>query len=147
MDLSVVRPIIRAVATTVVPPMSSLDERAWLEVERVIERALASRSPRVQGQLAMFLRLFQTLPIARYGRTFTALTTARRHAFLASVERSRLLILRRGFWGVRSLIFLAYYTREDVSEEIGYLAVTGGWEAHGGTDATVPLAPMLWIEQ
>jgi gluconate 2-dehydrogenase subunit 3-like protein len=141
-----VRSILRAIATTIVPETSSLDERAWLEVEAVIARAVSSRSPRLARQIVKFLSLIQALPVIRYGRRFTSLNPRQRASFLASLERSRLLVLRRGFWGIRSLIFMGYYTREDVAESIGYRAVAGGWAARGGTVSTIPLAPTLWVE-
>jgi hypothetical protein len=141
-----VRSILRAITTTIVPETSSLDERAWLELEAVIARAASSRGPRVVGQIVKFLRLVQALPVIRYGRRFTSLGPRRRAAFLASLERSRLLVLRRGFWGIRSLIFMGYYTRDDVAESIAYRANTRGWAARGGTVSTIPLAPTLWVE-
>ncbi len=123
-----------------------MDERAWLELEAVVARAMSARSPGVQRQLIVFLRLLQTLPLARYGRPFTSLSAPRRHSFLESMERSRLLLFRRGFWGLRSLVFMGYYTRDDVAKAIGYRSVPGGWEARGRPIATVPLSPALWVE-
>ena len=70
-----------------------------------------------------------------------------RRAVLSRLERSRILLMRRGFWAIRTLIFLGYYTRGDVAESIGYGATAAGWEARGSTVATVPLAPMLWVER
>jgi hypothetical protein len=55
--------------------------------------------------------------------------------------------MRRGFWAVRTLIFLGYYTRGDVAESIGYGATPAGWEGRASTAASVPLAPMLWVER
>ena len=146
MDLAPVRSILRAIAATVVPETSAEDERAWLDLEAVIARAVSTRSPRVQRQIVTFLRLVQGLPIARYGGRFTSLGPRQRAAFLGSLERSRLLLLRRGFREVRSLIFMGYYTRDDVAESIGCRAVAGGWAARGGTVSTIPLAPTLWVE-
>ena len=144
--LAPVRHILRAIATTVVPETVSLDERAWAEVDDVIERAVAQRGERVQRQIVTFLRLVQRLPVARFGRPFTSLDSARRTAFLESLERSRFLLVRRGVWGVRTLVFMAYYTRGAVSEAIGYNPNAHGWSARGGTVTTVPLSPQLWIE-
>ena len=146
MDLAPVRSTLRAIATTVVPETASQEERVWLEMEELIARTVSSRGPLIQEQLVSFLRLAQMLPIARYGRRFTALDDRRRAAFLRSLERSPLLRLRRGFWRVRSLIFMGYYTRDDVAESIGYRAVPEGWAARGGTVSTIPLAPTLWVE-
>ena len=144
--LSPVRSVLRAIATTVVPESASLDERGWVELETVIEEALAKRGPRIQRQLLLFVRVLQLLPIARYGTRLTSLDARRRAEFLEGVERAKLLLVRRGFWGLRTLIFMGYYTREDVAASIGYRAHPDGWAARGGTIATVPLAPTLWVE-
>jgi hypothetical protein len=138
--------ILRAIAATVIPEMASLDERAWAEVDDVIERAIAPRGERVQRQLITFLRLLQGLPVARYGKPFTSLDSARRTAFLESMERSRLLLVRRGFWGVRTLVFMAYYTRADVSEAIGYHPSVEGWTDQGEAAATVSVSRTVWVE-
>lgn len=144
--LSPVRPVLHAVATTVVPESSALDDRGWAELDAVIDGAVAQRDPRIQRQLLVFVRLLQFLPVARYGRPLTRLDARQRTRFLESVERSPLLLVRRGFWGLRTLVFMGYYTRDDVAEAIGYGAHPLGWSARGGTNASVPLAPMLWVE-
>jgi hypothetical protein len=54
--------------------------------------------------------------------------------------------VRRGFWAVRTLIFIGYYSRADVAESIGYHATAAGWAERGGRAATVPMAPVLWVE-
>jgi hypothetical protein len=144
--LPALRPIVHAIATTVVPETSSLDDRAWAELDAVMDSALAQRDERVRYQLATFVRLLQMMPLIRYGRRFTALNARQRTSFLESIERSRLLLLRRGFWGLRTLIYMGYYTRDDVAKSIGYSAHADGWASRGGTVASVPLAPQLWVE-
>jgi hypothetical protein len=144
--LSPVRHILHAVAATIVAESASLDHRGWTELDRVIDDALAIREPSVRRQFVTFLRVLQFLPVVRYGRPLTALNGHQRGAFLESIERSPLLLVRRGFWGVRALVFMGYYTQVEVAAAIGYQASPNGWAARGGTTATVPLAPMLWVE-
>jgi len=145
-ELAPVRHILRAIALTVVPDSTSFDEPAWSELESVVSTALSRRAPPVQRQLIAFLHLLQRLAIVRYGRPLTSLSARRRQAFLAWVERSRVRLVRRGFWRLRTLIFMGYYTRDDVARAIGYQASVRGWHARGGTAASVPLAPTLWVE-
>ena len=144
--LAPVRHILHAIAMTVIPETASLDQRAWSELVGVIDAALAQRGERVRRQLIVFLRLLQALAFARYAKPFTALDATRRIAFLESIERSRVLLVRRGLWGIRTLVFMAYYTRDDVAEAIGYNPSVDGWASYGGTVTTIPLVPTLWIE-
>ena len=144
--LSSVSHILRAVATAVVPETTALDARGWGELESVIARALADREPQVRRQLMTFLRLLQILPVARHGKTLTRLPPEQRTVFLESVERSPVMIIRRGFWGLRTLIFMGYYTRDDVGAAIGYRAHRDGWAARGRPIDVTPLRPSLRLE-
>jgi hypothetical protein len=127
--LNPVRSTFRALATTVVPEASRLDDAGWTEMESIIEHALTSRPPAMRRQLRIFIRLLQLLPLLRYARRFTALDPERRTAFLSTVESSPVVLLRRGFWGLRTLVFMGYYARPAAAAEIGYRAGHLGWEA------------------
>ena len=122
-------PVFRAVATCVVPEAARLDPAQWDELEAIVARAVAARSRAVQRQVALFLTLLEWLPLLRYGRRLSRLDPARQTKFLDRVQRSPLLLLRRGFWGVRTLILMGYYGRPAAAAEIGYRADTRGWEA------------------
>ncbi len=65
----------------------------------------------------------------RHRRRFSNLDTARRAQILDRMQRSRTLLLRRGFWGLRTLVFLGYYGRPEIRRSIGYRAEPGGWAA------------------
>ena len=122
-------PVFRAVATCVVPDAARLDAAQWDEMEAIVARAIAARSRSVQRQLSLFLILLEWLPLLRYGRRLSRLDAARRAKFLDRLERAPLLLLRRGFWGVRTLILMGYYGRPAAAAEIGYRAAARGWEA------------------
>lgn len=124
-----VRNLFRAVATTVVPEAIRLDEKAWIELEQIIGDALEAKPIGLRRQLTLFLRALDVLPIFRYGRTFQALDPSRRTAFLLGIQDAPALLLRRGFWGLRTLIFMGYYGREAGRSETGYRADPRGWEA------------------
>ena len=126
--LQPVRNSFRALATTIVPEAAELDEDGWAELERIVETALAERPPALRRQLRLLIRMLHLRPILRYGRTFTALDPERRTRFLREIENSRLLLLRRGFWGLRTLVYMGYYARPAAMEVIGYRAHPRGWE-------------------
>ncbi|MBI1966547.1 MAG: gluconate 2-dehydrogenase subunit 3 family protein [Gemmatimonadetes bacterium] len=127
--LDPVRPAFRAVGQTVVPEAARLTESEWAAVEDIVEQALATRPPRLQRQLVTLIRLLQWLPLFRYGRPFTALDPTHRTRFLAAIQDAPVLLLRRGFWGLRTLVLMGYYARPVAATEIGYQADPRGWEA------------------
>ena len=129
MVLEGVREIFRAVAATVVPEAAALDAAGWDEAERLVEATLARRPAGVRRQLRLLLRAIELLPLLRRGKRFTALSPDARTAFLSALESAPLVLLRRGFWGIRTLAYLGYYARPEAGREIGYRAHPRGWEA------------------
>lgn len=123
-----VRDRFRTLATTIVPAASTLDENGWNEVERLIDRGLASRPASIARQLRVLVRALDVIPLLRFGRRFRDLDDARRTRFLRAIENAPLLILRRGFWGLRTLVFMGYYGRAEAVAAIGYRATTAGWK-------------------
>lgn len=124
-----VRSIFRAVARTVVPETADLDEPGWLDLERIAEEALASRPAKVRRQFGLLIRAIDTLPMLATGRRFSALDEDRRTRFLMTLQNSPVLLLRRGVWGLRTLVFMGYYVRPEAAALIGYRADARGWEA------------------
>jgi hypothetical protein len=128
-QLSPVRPVFRAVVSTVVPEAGQLDERGWQELESLVETALGERPPAMLRQLRLFLRMIEWYSAARFGRTFSSLDAAGRARLLASLEDHRIGLIRCGFWGLRMLAYLGFYGRAEALESIGYAADARGWEA------------------
>lgn len=124
-----VRERFRAIARTIVPAAAALGDAEWLELERIIEQGLASRPRSVRRQLRILVRALDWIPLLRYGRTFRSLDAARRTRFLSAIQDAPLLLLRRGFWGLRTLVFMGYYGRPASAVEIGYRADLRGWES------------------
>ena len=121
------RALLRALAQSVVPETAGLNPAGWSALERTVATAIGARPPKVQRQVRLFLHIIGWLPLLRYGRPFTRLDPRRRERFLASLQSSRLLLIRRGFWGLRTLILMGYYTQADVIGAIGYRADPRGW--------------------
>jgi hypothetical protein len=127
--LTSVRPVLRAIGVSVVPEATRLDEAGWAAIEGTVAAALASRPAALQRQFLLFLRVVEWLPVARFGRRFTRLDPARRTRFLKSLQDAPLLLVRRGMWGLRTLLLMGYYGRPEAREEIGYRADPRGWTA------------------
>lgn len=127
--LASVRPVFRAIAATVVPEAGALDEPEWTALESIVVDALGARPPKLQRQLLLFIRLVEWLPMVRYGRRFSRLDAARRARALLRLQDAPLLLLRRGCWGLRTLILMGFYGRPEAWRQIGYRADPRGWEA------------------
>lgn len=119
-ELAPVRQTFRSVVETVVPGARELDPGGWSRVEQIVEDALRSRPPSLRFQLRVLLRAIRWLPLFRWGRTFPSLSLDARGRFLAFLQDAPVLLLRRGFWGIRTLAFMGFYGREEVHRELGY---------------------------
>ena len=123
------RMVFRAVVSTVVPEAANLDEPHWVELERVVEETVGARPRDLQRQIRLLLRGIQWLPVLGYGRTFTSLDAAGRARFLSTLQDHPLPLIRKGFFGLRTLAFLGYYGHPEAAGAIGYAADRRGWEA------------------
>jgi hypothetical protein len=137
MVLPPVRGPFRAIATTIVPEAVSLDASGWAEVERLVEKALEPRPAAIKRQIGALIRAIELLPVLRWGRPFTRLAASDRTRFLSGLQNAPVLLLRRGFWGLRTLIYLGYYARAEAAAEIGYRADPRGWAARPRPQASV----------
>lgn len=119
----------RVIMGTMVPEAAVLGDDEWRNAAAIIAHALAARPASVRRQLAAFLRALDVVAFVRYGRSLRTASTEQRRALLESLSHSRLLALRRGVWGVRTLAFMGYYARPEAAREIGYRASAAGWAA------------------
>ena len=127
--LSSIRPVLRAIGITVVPEAAQLDEQQWVALEEIVRGALTPRPRALQRQFILLVRAIQWLAVLRYGRRFTALDATRRERFLGQLQNAPVLLLRRGIWGLRTLLLMGYYGRAAGGRAIGYRADPRGWKA------------------
>jgi hypothetical protein len=132
--LDPVRDRFRALAAAIVPEAEGLDSAGWDRVEAIVEDALAQRPPAMRRQLVLFVRVLDLLPVFRWGRPFRRLDPARRTRLLHGVQGSPIFLIRRGFWGLRTLVYMGYYGRIEGYRAVGYDARLRGWLEH--PDAT-----------
>jgi hypothetical protein len=121
--------IFRPIAEAVIPEAMRLSDEEWAEVQTIIDHALAQRPTRTRRQVRLFLGILDILAWLRRGRRLHRMPLHARTRFLRSIENSPILLIRRGFWGVRTLVLMGYYSRPEAAAEIGYRADPRGWEA------------------
>jgi hypothetical protein len=107
--LAPVRPAFRAIAQAMVPAAQRYDEATWGAMEATVEGALAPRPMAMQRQFVTFLRLANLLAVPMRGRTLVGLPVAERERVLHALERAPVALVRRGVWGVRTLVFMGHY--------------------------------------
>ena len=130
-----VRPAFRALAEAFVPESRRLDDAEWAEVEATVEYALSRRPPAIRRQIGVLIRVLDVLPLLRFGKRMRDLDVDRRLRVLNAIQNAPILLLRKGVWGLRTLVFMGYYTRAAAAAEIGYRAHLRGWQARGRTAA------------
>lgn len=123
------RDTFRACAIAFVPDLADADDDAWREVEATVEHALSLRPPRMQRQVRLLLRALHFLAGIRFGASIGDVPRPDLERFLLALQHSRILLMRRGIWGLRTLAFMGHYTRPVVMQRIGYRAHARGWAA------------------
>lgn len=126
---SALRPRFHALAATFVPEIAAAGPVEWAALEAVVERALAERPAAMRRQLALFIRILDLAARLRHGAGLAALDPERRTAFLERIASSPVQLLRRGLWGLRTLVMLGWYTQPRVVAALGYRASGAGWDA------------------
>ena len=77
-------------------------------------------------KLALFLTVLDIGPIVRWGRPLGRLDSVRAERALRWFQEAPIGKLRQGFWGLKTLIFMGYYGRNEVWPELGYAPSIGG---------------------
>lgn len=114
------RALIAAAADVLVPPSRDLPEHGWDGFFAVIHEALAGQGPVLRAQVALFLLVLRWLPVLRYGATFERLADADKAAFLHWLESHPVRLIRTGFWGLKTLVYMGYYGRREVWPRLHY---------------------------
>jgi hypothetical protein len=86
----------------------------------IVDTALMDRAPSVRRQFETFISLISVAPVVRYGRTFDRLDAGRRRKVLSWFEGCPIGLLRKGFWGLKALVFMGFYGQSECSGGIGY---------------------------
>lgn len=130
MTASILAPVevpFRALAATFVPELADAPPQRWEAVITTVETALQGRPPALRRQLVTFIQALDVVSRLRFRRSLANADPAQRLRLLRGFERSPLLAFRRGVWGLRTLVFMGYYTQAEVTAALGYRASKAGW--------------------
>jgi len=111
---------LQVLASRIVPETKELDDDGRKRFFDIVDGALLDRPEQVRRQFAIFLGLIRSAPLIRYGKTFEKLSSDRQDAVLRWFEDFPVGLLRKGFWGLKAMVFMGYYGQPETNELIGY---------------------------
>ena len=123
------RAAFRASARSFIPALGTASADTWNTLESTVSTALASRPGAMVRQLGLFLGVLDLACRVRYGRSLERANDRQRIRLLQAFERAPVLLVRRGIWGLRTLVMMGYYTQPAVIAGLGYRASPAGWAA------------------
>jgi hypothetical protein len=111
---------LQVLAARIVPELTDLDAAGLGRFFGIIDDALQNRPASVRGQFAVFLGVLRWAPVTRYGGPFENLRGDRQDAVLRWFEDCPVSLLRKGFWGLKAMVFMGYYGQPETNALVGY---------------------------
>lgn len=111
---------LQILAARIVPESTELDTAGAGRFFGIIDDALQEREPAVRRQFAVFLGLLRWAPLVRYGAPFEKLRPERQDAVLRWFEDCPVGLPRKGFWGLKAVVFMGYYGQPETNARVGY---------------------------
>jgi hypothetical protein len=111
---------LQVLAARIVPETTELDAAGLGRFFGIIDGALQDRPASVRQQFGTFLGLLRWAPLVRYGSSLDKLRAERQDAVLRWFEDCPLGLLRKGFWGLKAMIYMGYYGQPETNELVGY---------------------------
>jgi len=118
-------------AARIVPETTELDTGGQARFFGIIDGALLDRDPSVRRQFGTFLNVLRWAPLARYGGPLEKLSAERQDVVLRWFEDCPVSLLRKGFWGLKAMVFMGYYGQPETNDLVGYAPeLDGGARRH-----------------
>ena len=119
---------LQVLAARIVPETTALDAAGLGRFFGIIDEALLGRPPEVRRQFATYLGLIRWAPVVRFGASLEKLGADRQDKVLRWFEDCPVGLFRKGFWGLKAMVFMGYYGQPETNELVGYAP-----EFEGGT--------------
>ena len=114
--------ILKSIMDVIIPPGGPFKAGASdYDLVPRIEEILKSYNPAVRNYFHLLLKYIQLSSIVHTGRTFTRLSAEKAERFLQKMESSPLYYRRMILLVIKLVVMLAFYDRDDVAEQIGYI--------------------------
>lgn len=116
------------IAGRIVPRLTGSADDVVQKFLDSVDHSLMVRPASIRRQLGLFLSAIRWLPLFRYGLPFKKLSDERQDAVLRWFQDCPFFLFRKGFWGLKTLIFLGYYGQEGLWPEFYYTPLFRGNE-------------------
>lgn len=129
MDSPVQRPVLSAdqqrfllcLANRIVPESAGAPAQVTDPLLAAIDEELRPRPRLQQLEFKLLLLAIRWMTVPFTLRRFERLSAERQDGWLRFLENAPLTLLRAGIWGLKTLVFLGYYTQDGVQRRILYL--------------------------
>jgi hypothetical protein len=91
-----------------------------------VRRTLGARPKSLQRQFALFLAVVRWLPALRFGAPIESLAPEKQDAALRWFQNAPISLLRKGFWGLKTIVYLGYYGQPGVAARLGWKPTKDG---------------------
>jgi hypothetical protein len=91
-----------------------------------VRRTLGARPRALQLQFALFLSVVRWLPALRYGGPIERLSPEDQDAALRWFQSAPIGLLRKGFWGLKTIVYLGYYGQPEIAARLGWKPAKDG---------------------
>lgn len=110
---------LRAMAVAIVPAVQG-DEAVQAEIIENFKQLFADLDVASQKKVLLFFRVLLLLSFLRGFQDWRRMTLEDRQRFFLAIESFPVGLIRAGFFGLRSLLLLAYYGTSSAWQRIGY---------------------------
>ena len=110
----------RAIQKCALPSCRSFTADQWDESFRIVNHLLGGKAPGVRRQLRAFLVVIEGLSFVTGGTGFPDLDPERQTRVLALLFDAPVPLLRKGFWGLNTLVKLSVFGQPSVYSAIHY---------------------------
>jgi len=104
----------------VAPGVAELDTRGAKRFRMIIRLMLLRRSGMERFQVRLFLRVIRWLPALVFFRPFEKIPVSAQTWILLRFENAPIKLLRAGFWGLKTLMFMGYYGQLEIAKKVKY---------------------------
>jgi hypothetical protein len=122
------RAFVWALAHVLVPDARNLSEERKTRFFETIDELLATRPPSVVRLIGVFLVFLRWFPLLRFGGRLDHLAPESQIRALRWFEDAPVGLIRSGFWGVKTLVYMGYYTQPEIALGLGYAPSKSGNE-------------------